>query len=342
VVYRIAYPRTFPTGMNKPDFIICAPLHFIFMSNGVLALAKLARAIESAGRSAYVCAYQHQESREVMFKVDFDAWQPRNEVEVQFVETVRRAKKEFGFKMLTDWSQQRIDESYVVYPEAILNNPLNAKRVIRYFLSKDGVQSGRKVNVGPDDFILAHSRVIHPNPHHVSYFAEVNPLFHNEGTYPAEHRQLDITYIGKGGLYGVTQPIPGTIEITRTWPAKKEQLAMLLRNCRFFYTADACSAVNVEALACGAIPAFFHNGPWSNEEIDGFEPGVFPRLYEGIQAGDNFYAEFETARVGYLQRMREYLEDWDNNIAQMIEKADRHFGLKQTSRQANAAMALRA
>jgi hypothetical protein len=340
-MYRFAYPRTFPTGMNKPDFIICAPLHFIFLSNGVLALAKLARSIEKAGRSAYVCAYQHQDGQDVMFKLDFDAFQPRNDVEVRFVDTVRRAKKEFGFRMLTDWNPQRIDECFVVYPEAILGNPLNAKRVIRYFLNRDGIMNNRKVELGPHDFILAHSRVMHPNPQHVCYFADVNPLFHNEGTRPAEHRHLDITYIGKGALYGVTEPIPGTVEITRTWPATKEQLAMLLRNCRFFYTGDACSAVNVEALACGAIPAFFNNGPWTNEDIDNFEPGVFPRLYEGIQAGDNFYAEFETGRTRYLQRMRDYTEGWDASVAQMVEKVDRHFGVKH-QQQFDAALTLKA
>jgi hypothetical protein len=311
--------------MTKPDFIICAPLHFVFASNGVLALVKLARAIEKTGRSAYVCTYVHGNGQDTILAVDFDTYVCQNEQETQLVGTVRRATKEFGIQMLKDFSPQRIGECYVVYPEAIRYNPLNAKRVIRYFLNKDTFFPAAKVQVGPDDFILAHSRVMHPDPHHVCYFAELNPLFNSEGSHPAQYRQMDLCYLGKGPTYGYTHIVPETVVITRTWPTTKEQLAILLRNCRFFYTADACSNLNVEALACGAIPAFLDYGPWKPEEIDSAEPGVFPRLYDGIAAGDNFYEEFEVARAGYLGRLGSYIDGWETSVAQMIEKVDAHF-----------------
>ena len=115
-------------------------------------------------------------------------------------------QRTFDLKLLKDFSQRRVDECYVVYPEVMVNNALNARNVIRYFLNKDN--PGRRVNVGERDFILAHSRVMHPDPHHVCYFADVNPLFHNNGTYPAELRQMDIAYIGKGALYGAVDGVP--------------------------------------------------------------------------------------------------------------------------------------
>ncbi|MBR8229843.1 hypothetical protein KDX05_16140 [Burkholderia vietnamiensis] len=310
-------------SMGNADFIICAPLYLTFKSNGVLALARLAQAIEKAGRSAYVCTYQFVDGRESILGIDYDTYEPKNDAERQIVDEVLRAVRTFDLKMLKDFSQRRIDECYVVYPEVMVNNALNARNVIRYFLNKDN--PARPVNVGERDFILTHSKVMHPNPHHVSYFGDVNPLFHSNGTYPAEHRQMDITYIGKGALYGAPEVVPGTVLITREWPASKEQLAIMLRNCRFFYTADACSNLNVEALACGAIPAFMDNGPWRDEEIDGAEPGKFPRLYAGIEAGEDFYARFEEARAQYFENLRGYIDGWDAGAAEMIEKVDRHF-----------------
>ncbi|VWD35429.1 hypothetical protein [Burkholderia contaminans] len=309
--------------MENADFIICAPLYMTFKSNGVLALARLAQAIEKAGRSAYMCTYEFVDGREVILGIDYDTYQPKNDAERQIVGEVLRAVRTFDLKLLKDFSQRRVDECYVVYPEVMVNNALNARNVIRYFLNKDN--PGRRVNVGERDFILAHSRVMHPDPHHVCYFADVNPLFHNNSTYPAELRQMDIAYIGKGALYGAVDSVPETVLITREWPASKEQLAIMLRNCRFFYTADACSNLNVEALACGAIPAFMDNGPWTDEEIDGAEPGTFPRLYAGIEAGDDFYARFEEARAKYFENLRGYIDGWDAGVAEMIGKADRHF-----------------
>ena len=314
--------------MTKRDFILCAPLQLVNHSNGVLAIVQLALSLEKAGRRAYLCVNSMHNDKEVVLNVDFDTYVPQNENEKRFVDAIRQAQQKFGFQMLRDFSQQHIDTCYVVYPEIIHTNPLNAKRAIRYFLNKDGGLSGRKVGVGPNDFILAQSRVMYPEAHFVAYFAAVNPLFHSEGMYPTEQRKLDLLYIGKGAQYGLNVTLPDTVTITRTWPETKEQLALLLRNCRIFYTGDACSSTNLEALFCGAIPAFIHNGPWSDAEIDGSELGAFPRLRAGMSRTDNFFAEFEAERNRYIGRIRTFQTGWDARVAQFAEKVDAHFSTR--------------
>jgi hypothetical protein len=312
--------------MKKRDFIICAPLQAVGSSHGILALVQLGLSIEKKGHAVYFCINTFANNEEVVLTVDFDKYMPQNEQEKRFIDSVNRARSSFGLKMLPDFSPARIDESYVVYPEIMLHNPLKAKRVIRYFLNKDGyLRQGRRVNAGPDDFILAHSKLMHPNAHHICFFGVLNPLFHDRDTFSAEHRKMDLTYIGKGEHYGITETVPNTVVITRNWPETKEQLAILLRNCRFFYTGDACSAINAEALRCGAIPAFLDNGPWSDEEIDGSEAGVLPRLYGGMQAGDNFYAEFEAQRVAFVERLHALERGWDASVFEMVDKVSAHF-----------------
>jgi hypothetical protein len=319
--------------MDQRDFIICAPILHASKSNGILALAELARSIEKTGRAAFICVYARVDNRDVLYRFDFESYVPQNEEQRRVLDNLLEITRDLGVKLLRNVSQEYIDECYVVYPETLdTPNPLNAKRVIRYFLNKDGVLTGNKVAAGPHDFILAHSRVTHPNPHHVCYFAHLNPVFNNTGTDAAKDRKIDLTYIGKGELYGVKDAVPGTVLVTRSWPDAKDQLAILLRNCRFFYSADACSNLNMEALACGAIPAFLDvdEAPWTDEEVDGFEQGPLPRLTSSTTFGENFYAEFEASREAFLARYRELVSGWEASVRELVEKVDRHFSKPHT------------
>jgi hypothetical protein len=143
---------------------------------------------------------------------------------------------------------------------------------------------------------------------------------------------LDLSYIGKGALYGVNAKISNTVAITRNWPESKEELAALLRNCRFFYTADSCSHINNEALSCGALPVFLHNGPWTDAELDSFEAGAMPRLRLGEIIDEARCDEFERARDVYLDRMATIERQWELSVRALIEKVDLHFAVPRQAR----------
>jgi hypothetical protein len=315
--------------VSKPDFIICAPLRNAKESNGILALLMLAKSIEKAGRTVQFCVTGSYPNEETIQRVNFDTYQPRDDNERQFVMDTIEVRNRFGLHLVTDFSAETFESSYMIYPEMILGNPLNAKKIIRYFGNKNGIlKNGARVQIGPDDFVLAHSKVIDPNAHHVAFFARQDPLFNNAGTHPTADRKLDITYIGKGALYGISGTVPNTIAVTRQWPQEKTQLAMLLRNCRFFYTGDAWSNINVEALACGAIPVFLHNGPWTDEEIDGTELGTFPRVVKSAGKIDSaFFKKFDQRRVRFLNQVKAIEREWDQRVIELVEKADAHFAL---------------
>jgi hypothetical protein len=315
--------------VSKPDFILCLPVRNALESNGVLALLNVAKSIEKAGRVAHVCVTGSYPNEETIQRVDFDTYVPRNDTEFQFVHDTRLVRDQFNLRLLKDFSEQMIESCYVIYPEVMLGNPLNATKVIRYFGNKDGtLKNGEKVRTSPTDFILAHSKVIHPNPHHVAFFARQDPLFHNNGTHPTAERKMDITYVGKGALYGVKGTVPNTVGITRQWPNEKSQLATMLRNCRFFYTGDAWSNINVEALACGAIPVILHKGPWTDEELDGSELGHFPRVAADAGKIDApFFKKFDVRRARFLNQVKAVERDWDPRISELIEKVDEHFAM---------------
>jgi hypothetical protein len=311
--------------MKTPDFLICAPLQAANMSNGILGLIYLAKTIEKLGRTAYMCQIRG-DNDEIICSDDLNTYISANDKTKTVIDTIVQAAQKFGVKICSDFSRQKIDGAYVVYPENVLENPLGAKNVVRYFLNRDGIlKKGATVNVGATDFILTHSKVMRPDAQHVCHFSMMNPLFNRDNTLPPQLRKLDITYIGKGSLYGYAGKVDDTVEITRNWPATKEELAAMLRNCRFFYSADACSYINNEALSCGAIPVFIHNGPWTDAEIDSFEGGTLPRVRPNATLDENFFPQFEVARDQYLKRVQACEQRWEPSVQEMIEKVDRHF-----------------
>jgi hypothetical protein len=319
--------RPMSAHMQKPGFLICAPIQAANMSNGILGLVQLAKTIEKLGRTAYMCQSCGDDD-ETICSEDLNKHIPANGRTKTVIETILQTANQYGVKLLTDFTRARIDASYVVYPENVLENPMGAKNVVRYFLNRDGIlKNGAKVKVDASDFILTHSKVMRPDAQHVCHFSAMNPLFNRDNTALAQHRKLDITYVGKGALYGYTGKVAHTVEITRNSPATKEELAAMLRNCRFFYSADACSHINNEALSCGAIPVFIHNGPWTDAEIDSFEGGTVPRVRLNATLDENFFTRFEADRDLYLKRMQACEQRWEPSVQEMIEKVDRHFDL---------------
>lgn len=161
------------------------------------------------------------------------------------------------------------DNTIVVYPEVVSGNPLGAKNVVRYYLNREGLASGNKVNAGPNDFILAFNKLYYSNPHAILRYEKLNPYCHDAGTKPTLERKLDCTYIGKGVMYSdKCTVIDGTIEITRTAPAEKQGLADMLSQTRYLFTYDICTALTAEAILSGAVvvPIMFY--PYTAEELE--------------------------------------------------------------------------
>jgi hypothetical protein len=316
---------TLASTMKNPDFLICAPLHSAHSSNGVLGLFHLAKTLEKLGRTAYMCQIDGADDDSV-YAGDLTKHGSTNANDKHCVRLALQNAATYGAKLLTDFSRERIDASYVIYPETVLDNPLRARNVVRYFGNRDGaLKNGAKVKRGASDFLLGHSRALTPEAHHVCCFAWMNPLFNRDGSQTPLRRTLDLSYIGKGALSGFVGHVKNTVTIGRHWPESKEELAVLLRQCRFFYTADACSNINNEALSCGAIPVFVHNGPWSDAEIDAFEAGAIPRLRQNENFNDAQSVQFEIRRAAYLAALSGMEQRWEPSVRELIGKVDRHF-----------------
>jgi predicted O-linked N-acetylglucosamine transferase (SPINDLY family) len=159
---------------------------------------------------------------------------------------------------------QFVAEGIVIYPEIVTGNPLNAKNVVRYILNSEGFVGKNKIDASPNDYILAYTSVYYDNPHSILTKIPFNPLFNSEHTLPALERRLDVTYIGKGSIYTNCFVVPNSLEVTRQYPISKPELALLLRNTRYFYTWDYRTATFTDAILCGAIPIFMSPSPFKS------------------------------------------------------------------------------
>ena len=236
---------------------------------------------------------------------------------------------------LREEDKHLLQTEIVVYPEVVSGNPVCASKVVRYLGNKDGLLTGQKMNAKPRDFLLAHSKVIEPKANCVLFNAELNPVFNENGAKPFYGRPMDATYTGKGFIHGKgfvhgecpTQP--NMLLIERIWPKGQDQLAYLLKNIRFFYTWDAWTATNLDALMCGCIPFFLRYEPWTEEELDGSELGVIPRLdwSRKISYDSNQWLErFEQEKAALITRIGELNASWNARVKDFMEQVEGYFG----------------
>lgn len=210
-----------------------------------------------------------------------------------------------------------IKNGVVIYPDLIIGNPLGAKKTIRYILNfNPSCFSG--------DFVLSYSNIysefsnfVLTKPFHQSFLTD-------HGTQPWLNRTLDLTYIGKGSQFIDCHRIENTILVERDYPRDKEQLALLLKQCRFFFTWDCVSATNYDAVLCGAIPILLHDKQIDRQKINKMEVGAFPKIaFSSIQElpkGIQFdVKQIDADVLSFKNSYFHLINSWDESVKRFVE-----------------------
>jgi hypothetical protein len=205
-------------------------------------------------------------------------------------------------------------EAIVIYPEGVRGNPLNAKKIVRYFLAPEGFFAGPEIDWSPTDFPLAFSKVYKENCDVLFY-----PICDLETFKPTEEpKRFNSFYVGKGHLRQQCGPLMDCVEITRAWPEEKPELARILQLSNIFYTYDEMSAINVDAALCGAMPYFLTKHlPWVQENELGkhwtysLDPKEIAETKQNIS----------TLRPRILQMRKEY----PSKLQDICNKIEAHF-----------------
>jgi hypothetical protein len=203
-------------------------------------------------------------------------------------------------------------DAIVIYPEVITNNPLNAKKVVRYLLNKEAAIDGKLIDWGKNDFPMAFSKIYKDDCDVLFY-----PIVDLETTINRnETREYNSFYIGKGSKYANCPPLPGCKEITTNTP--REEFINILNKSKILFTYDTLTGTNLDAALCGAMPYFLleplkelKNAELGKYWIESLDP------QEVAQAKENI----KTLGPQILQMRKEF----PNKLKEMCNKIEAHF-----------------
>jgi hypothetical protein len=329
--------RVSATSQDLRTIIFCVPFLHIDSSNGILSVTRLAETLGTLGVNVvFMCVLSEYPKEELIFTNTLQNRMTKTDFS-NLSASIQTKSKQLGITCVTDHQPYINQGAAVLYTERIINNPLNAQKVIRYFGNKNGVLNGGKcVALGHDDFILAHSRVLHPDPHHCLFFGEINREFKHIELKRFKDRKMSLTYIGKGYLYGEVGGIEQTIHVTRESPSTKRELAYLLGNSRFLFTWDSWTNLIAEGIFCGAAPVILRSQPFTLDEINNVESGPTPFIdsssirydeagkeYEFKNPGD--YESFIKARESFISRQLQLERYYPFSVQEFLTKLQIHF-----------------
>lgn len=137
-------------------------------------------------------------------------------------------------------------DDIVIYPEVAPGNLLQAKRVVRYILNAPGKLGNGEKTYGKEELLVAYNTEMAPYADGLSLqVPATEPFFYNKDG----QRDKDAFYAGKG-LNLHLHP-PHCLEISKTFPATRRQLADFLRTVNTLYTYDDFTMLAHEAKICG-------------------------------------------------------------------------------------------
>lgn len=201
-------------------------------------------------------------------------------------------------------------DAIVIYPEVITNNPLNAKKVVRYLLNKEAAIDGKPIEWNANDFPMAYSKLYKDCDTLFYPIADTDTVNRNES------RKYNSYYVGKGSKYAICPPLPGCQEITTS--TLREQFIDILNKSKILFTYDTLTSTNLDAALCGAIPYFLLKPPENLKDaelgkywLESLDPQEVAQIKENI----------ETIKPRILQMRKEFPQ----KLTEMCNKIEAHF-----------------
>jgi hypothetical protein len=296
---------------EKPNFLIASPPYTRIFA-GVQVLHDLCHELSTLGYKAAIILFHSGDGQEKPYQ-----WALSNQPE-HYVPGHQRYQLpiENAQKTITDFLKNGI----VIYPEIIKGNPVGAKRVVRYLLTRENLGINHYEAAYPGDYICAFSKLFHKNPHQTLFKVTTPDCMNTEDTVHWSERKMDATYFGKGPKYINCNVIPDTVLIERDWPRDQKQLAVMLKSTRFLFSFDGCSGIHTDAMMCGALPVILHEKQLTRTELNNSElpyPSTVLRnlhdkssvLYDNYQLEieiQEFKKNFESLKNSWNTRVGEF------------------------------------
>jgi hypothetical protein len=213
--------------------------------------------------------------------------------------------------------QEILNTGTVIYPDLINGNPLGAKKIIRFILNFNE-------NSFDGEYILSFSKIYSNYANYVLFKPFRNSFFNDKDTKPWDERNLNLTYFGKGPSFIDCKLIPDTLLLERDWPRDKNQLSILLKQCKFLFTWDCVSSTLHDAIMCGAIPVLLHDQQIPRILINQMEIGSYPDIrfnsIEDLPLGISFDSDSVNSSISEFKYNYNYLADsWVERVGEFAK-----------------------
>lgn len=143
-------------------------------------------------------------------------------------------------------------DDIAIYPEVAPGNLFNAKRIVRYIMNTPGKLGYGERTYGDGELLVAYNRSLAPYADGlILQVPSTESFFHSNGAV----REKDAFYVGKGKNLG-THP-DGCLEITKTFPPTRREVAEFLRTVDTLYLYDDFTMLAHEAALCGCQVTLF-------------------------------------------------------------------------------------
>ena len=288
------------------DFMIAAPF-YSSRSAGIMVLHELCTALNQLGYRAGIAFITEGSQQAQNFKFGYSANRDFYDPSGLYYD--------FNGGKTEDEINSFVRNSFIIYPDIIKGNPLMGRGFGTYVL-------GRPTFAIESMFTIAFSELFISKYDYLLFKSFISEWMHSRDTLHWSQRKLSLTYIGKGHEYIECSVVPGTVLIERDWPRDKRQLAALLRNCKYFFSWDTISAINNEAVLCGAVPVLMHELQMTRAEQRQAETGAYPEIEytQGMerQLPSNI-AAIDAAMLKVQKDSISLLHGWRSGVQGLVE-----------------------
>ena len=148
------------------------------------------------------------------------------------------------------------DDDFVIYPEEICDNPLHAKKCIRYLLNTPFAITGKPINYGPTDYLLSYSKLINDRLPQLYIIDDERKIFTK--LKKTQKEDLVVFYFGKTEMNKLNDEVKNILRykhflptkktiITRFYPNNHTKTMEILAKAKLLISFDPMTNLNYEA-----------------------------------------------------------------------------------------------
>jgi hypothetical protein len=204
-----------------------------------------------------------------------------------------------------------------IYPEIILNNPFNAKHVVRYILYR------QEKEYEPGEIIVPYNRAFNSlklPEQRILYLPVLDHELFTDLKLPRKGRAF---YVGKGAKSRRVPETEGLPEITPNMGHDQRVFANLFQRLELLYSYDNMTCLTDVARLCGCPVVIIGNGSFSMDQLENSETGV-AGIGFGVEQTEYAMATIDSAAIH--RRYDEAIRQFHVRLKLFIELTQTAFG----------------